>query len=522
MRNSKSQPELRLTGTYVGIEARRNCRKELIKTHFRLGDSKADFGTTHKGTFQAGDVRAVTAEHDPGHRATHFALGDDPKSMGVETEHLWRFKRYNSKPERLNAEVQKDLTMHHFELGSHAKEFSSTTNSTFTPQLQPSDPKQLQDIERSKQNIRKHNYEFGSETGPTISITKSDYTPKKTQGWSKDPALQDRVKDLRSSHFKQGVDMPDYNSTHSLHFTGKPGLPATLSKAEKDDLRKQHFELGTDAPTLASQTQDVYANKGVAKPDFNEDAMKDLRKTHFKLGHDKGMYVPTSTDHKLLRPGVYTAPTRDGMLRKTHFMLGNDPAKWKTSYGVATNSTGGACAVPFRSRDSDKASHFSMGTDPAVTQTVAASDYQPHSLGSRGTLDPAVVTNMRNHHYVAGPGDREFKPMSTEYGSTTGAPGSMDPKALKFLRGTHFAFGHDPSDFGTSTGSLGQRTGSASKLDPAMLKDLRSHHSNLGSGNMDLKTTYRGAYNWVQPIADRNYHCSFHRMPAKPGEQAAG
>ena len=506
----------------MGIAARRNCRKELIKTHFRLGDSKPDFNTTHKGTFQPSEGRAATTDHDPGLRSSHFALGEDPRSMGVETEHQWRFKRYNSKPERLNQEVQKDLTQHHFEFGSHAKEFSSTTNSTFTPQLQPTDPKQLQDIERSKQNIRKHNYVFGSDYGPTVSITKSDYTPKKTQGWSKDPALQERVKDLRSSHFKQGEDKPDYNSTHALHFTGQQGPPAALSQEEKDDLRRQHFELGTDAPTLASQAQAVYANNGAAKPDFNEEAMKDLRKTHFKLGHDKGMYEPTSSEHKLLRPGVYTAPTRDGMLRRTHFSLGNDPAKWKTSYGVASNLEGGACAVPFRSRDSDKASHFAMGSDPAVTQSVAASDFKPLPLGSRCTVDPTVVTNMRNHHYVAGPGDREFKPMSTEYGSLTGMPGSMDPKALKFLRGTHFAFGHDASDFGTSTGSLGLRTGSASQLDPVMLKDLRSHHSNLGAGNMDLKTTYRGAYNWVQPVADKNYRCSFHRVVSKPGEQAAG
>ena len=525
MRNTKSQPELRLTGTYVPVVARRNCRKELVKTHFRLGDYNPDFGTTHQGNFQPSATCGANFERDPGLRNTHFALGDDPKSMAIETEHLWRFKRYNTKPERLNQEVQKDLTKHHFELGSHGPEFSSTTNSTFTPQLQPTDPKQLQSIEKSKQNIRKHNYHFGDDPATTLTIMKSDYTPKKGQGWSKDPALQDRVKDLRSSHFKQGVDMPDYSTTHARDFTGKQGPPAALSAEEKEDLRKHHFDLGTDQPTMASQAKATYANKGTAKPDFNEDAMKDLRATHYKLGYDQGTYEPASRDYKLLRPGVYTAPTRDGALRKTHFTMGADPNKWKTTYTVATEQPGGTKAVPLRGRDTDKASHFSMGTDPTVTESVAASDYKPPGMDSRGIVDPKVVGNMRSHHYVAGPGDREFRPMSTEYGSTSGPPGNMDPKALKFLRGTHFALGQDPGDFATTSGNLGLRSGSASHLDPWMLKDLRSHHSNIGEGDMDMKTTYRGAYNWVQPIPDIHYRCSFYRIKRPKGDvgqQAAG
>ena len=513
MRTSKSQPELRLVGGFVGNPCRQKRAREIAQTHFKLGDTQPDFSTTHKQTFAGGPVRVGTAGVELGLRKSHFALGEDPKSMAVESEYDWRFRKYGAKgePAKLNEEVKEDLRKHHFELGSAGQEFSSTTNSTFTPQLQDADA--LQSVD--PQAIRKHNYIFGTDPSQPQSIMKSDYGPKRAENWREDSALQDRVKDLRSSHFKYGTMDPDFHSTNSVQFTGQPGGPAGLSEKEKEDLRKQHFDFGTDPPMMASQSMATFEGKGKGKTGLNIEAMKELRTTHFKLGHDPLNYDQTSTDYKQQRVGLSTAPTRDGALRRTHFTMGNDPNKWATTYNLTTSHKKPVENAPARDRHADKMSHFYLGSDVEPMQTVAKGDYHAHSMESRGLLDPGVVTNMRSRHYGEVGGDREFRPMSTEYGAQMGKPGSIDPTALKFLRSTHFVYGHDPPAFATTSSAFSSTGGPPSKLDPEMLKDLRRNHSTLGVGGSELKTTYLGAYNWVQPVYDKTFPCTFSKSKLK-------
>ena len=477
--------------------------RDLRHTHFQLGGSAPSYETAHQHQFKPSPAAPPGAATSSRTREAHFSLGAGP--LRGESEMAAKF-RGQSVEHRvvLTQEAKNELRSHHFGMGSDKPTYMTHHKEVYGPK-QPDLNVSLDSAARVK-NVRKAHFQLGTDDLVTASIAKSDFTPKTVEKVEEEKFLAEMRKDLRVSHFDVGNTPQTFVSTARKDFAGVYGPSAALNTSEKDNLRREHFVLGTAKADLMTVSKDSYTAKHEGRQELSIEKLQDLRSSHFILGQSDPSYQPTShLVHKGPGPVAPAPGTHIAAIRQSHFALGTDLNAWKTVYHTTHQPSGPQPVEYSDGAAKARVSHIVMGGGPAIAESTSHQDYKRSISAQPNRLSPENEKSLRGHHFQLGlDPSAHYAPISKGYGVPGGQPSYLDAERKKDLQATHFQYGSENPVFVTRNSQTYANKGGS--VSPERAKNTRESHFDLGENRAGTwRTTYKGTYNWIQPVPDRSY-----------------
>lgn len=479
-----------MEGKFITKPQRQKFVNEIKKTHFKLGNYKPEVYNKEKPltpdvVLKANSLAGLM-------RATHFELGTDKQVKASETTSRFLPVKVSHSP-YVVPDVSIDLRKTHYSLGSYKEAMSSTARSAQVTVGERAD------VVMTTEFSRAHHFKYGTDKPESTSITARDFT-KKSIPLNAAEEVKAIKTELQKTHFSIGSEQPNYHTTSHQSFTAKP---AQYEKASLD-LQKEHFKLGTDKPSFSTISKSAQSNFAQGKQEFKEEVLKDLRQSHFTLGTSKSEYIKTSEDFKGGKP-ENSEKLEDSRLRKTNFTLGNFSKPWRSNYKDSHSNDLASFAVSTRDRNTDKASHFTLGNSKNEFETVHNEDFKAFNVEK--VTDNKWGEYLRKHHFDMGQEKGNFESQNRGYGKLDAGKVEKNSELKNDLRVSHFLLGNDKRKMVTTNQKVFKGLISAKSVQ--CLEKVHGKHSYRdGDGKFVGDTEQRSRFNWIKPVADNNFKFS--------------
>lgn len=336
----------------------------------------------------------------------------------------------------------------------------------------------------------------------------------------------DTLRDLRGTHYKLGneYDNNQYISEGSKVYlsiiiqwgnTVKGVQPEHLNEEKLNDLRRTHFSLGNDNNNYESLNTLSYKKpKERGRGDLEEGLLHDLRREHFTLGSDANNYLSTShASHIKYKPDEVDEVAKQELLRDLracHFNLGSEGKHYETTnYMPSYDGFKPPDHLDLKLRNS----HWGLGDESLnyKTETMEMSKKIPkkgdlldsvneqdrltnkHEIGMTRTIykEPpptakvSITVGTDHVNYLTESND-SYRPIPADYKV------ARNPK----LWNTHWKIGDSKLDYKTTNyqKNLYKEGFEPSELNTEKKNDLRRVHYSLGDEGGNFETTYNAAY----------------------------
>lgn len=254
----------------------------------------------------------------------------------------------------MGAELKKDLSGSHFNLGTDSAPMQSIAQANFVPMR--AETQNMNEQKRIRNAMRQVYLTMGNDrtTYESNSAAAYKHPPMALFKEGADGDERQRKKnEVDRAHFIMGVEdattvaARECSLQHESMRSALQGIDYSkltgMSAEVKADLRKSHFQLGNDDVTVLSNAQRSYTRPPKNVPAaMDEEQLKDLRAHHFTFGDDdystrtfgpSGL-TTTAQDQQQYHGRVKAAldPAMKKDLQAVHFTLGTQGGADKSSY----------------------------------------------------------------------------------------------------------------------------------------------------------------------------------------------
>lgn len=425
--------------------------KNIRKSHIQINpaDAKGNVISEFKAKYPAHDVgkAAVSLSQvtQADLRRHHFELGNFSGALVSSTHSA--FVPLHSKSD---AQLQKDIQLqkqnirkHNFEFGEHAPTLESVTHHDYGPKTAEGWGSEER-LKQFKRDLRTSHFQVGGVSQTYVSTAMRDYNPKETA------ARQPAQMHLRKEHFSLGEEGRPLASTSHLAFVPMGEGKQQLNEEKLRDLRSSHFTLGGDQVAYQPVSHATHSRQPLAATAPIKDV--GLRKSHFQLGADGNSWTTVYQRTHLGRTDGQVRAQRDRNADKaSHLTVGTDgvPMVSVNQSTFRPHTTGQKGQLdPALAKDL-RTHHFQLGPE-AVRYKPISKDYTG-AYAEPGTMDAALKKDLRSHHFSYGQeGAALVSRNQVDFQKRTAESAKMDPRLMKNLRGNHFDIGENAHLYGTT------------------------------------------------------------------------
>ena len=435
------------TGNPADQEYIKNIRKSHI--HIHPPDAKANGVSEFKAKYPPHDVGSaavsISQETRADLRKHHFELGHSSSAMLSTMQNAFTPQQTQMDAQTLKAiQLQmQNIRKHNFQFGGEPVPFQSVTQHDYGPKTAEGWGSEER-LKQFKGDLRTSHFQVGNVSQTYMSTAMKDSSPKTA------PTRPPAQMHLRKEHFTFGVDGRPMASTSHLAFTEKEDGMQQLNEEKLRDLRSSHFILGGDQVTYQPVSHATHVPKPIAAIAPIHDV--GLRKSHFKLGEDGNTWSTVYQRTHLGRSETQAQAQRDRNADKaSHLTVGTDGAPMvsvnQAAYRPHTTGEPGKLD-PALAKDL-RTHHFQLG--PGGNHYKPISKDFAGQPGAPGMMDPAIKKDLRSHHFTYGHERDSFVSRNqVDFQARHGETSKLDPALMKNLRRNHFDIGENANLYGTT------------------------------------------------------------------------
>ena len=249
--------------------------------------------------------------------------------------------------------------------------------------------------------LKQEHFVLGTDN-PTMSSTNVQFFTKKANG--KQDLNEEKMSDLRSSHFELGKEQACYSLTSNLSRNLKPQTAAPNMKAyvTEGTIRNTHFTLGNEGSDWKTSYNKTHLSPPSQVFFEKSDSHKHLSSS-LKFGSVK---IPISNSQASFQPIIQKKQEKPDtnlmkQLRSSHFSLGNGKNSFQTTSSQFGAVTGEPSKIDKNIIKDLRSSHFKYGSDPIQLLSTNNKDFT-YQKPEPTTLNIDLAKNLRKTHFKIG------------------------------------------------------------------------------------------------------------------------
>ena len=253
--------------------------KELRKSHLTIGNSSNNYRISEfKYSYSPHQHQGLHAEYVKNDLRKHnMILGTTGINYNTTTSVNFKGGPANIQHVKSAQQIERNLRKHHFNLGTD----DMTKNSTFGADFVKRDSEKTEQFDNLKQDLTKSHFELGR----APIMMKTTFQHEFTENSKQETAPKISTANLRKEHFTLGNDRQQMSSTNTQFFTAKTEGKQDLNQEKLNDLRSSHFILGKASPSYSLASK--FAKPKTASPEVHQlSSGISIRDTHFTLGNE--------------------------------------------------------------------------------------------------------------------------------------------------------------------------------------------------------------------------------------------
>lgn len=425
--------------------------KNIRKSHIQInpGDAKTSGLSEFKAKYPPHDVGKAAVLLSQATQADlrrhHYEFGYSPGTL-VSSTHSAYVPLHSKSDPKMQKDVQlikQNIRKHNFEFGAEVPNLESVTHHDYGPKTAEGWGTEER-LKQFKGDLRTSHFQVGGVSQTYVSTAMKDYSQK--EGAAPKPAEMH----LRKEHFTLGGESRPMASTSHLAFVPQGEGKQQLNEEKLRDLRSSHFILGGDQVAYLPVSHATHGRQQLTATAPIKDV--GLRKSHFKLGEDGNTWSTVYQRTHLGKTDGQVQAQRDRNADKaSHLTVGTDgaPMVSVTQSTFRPHTTGQAGQLdPAMAKDL-RTHHFKLGPE-AVSYKPISKDYTG-AYAEPGAMDAALKKDLRSHHFSYGQeGAALVSRNQVDFQKRAAENAKMDPLLMKNLRGNHFDIGENARLYGTT------------------------------------------------------------------------
>ncbi len=280
---------------------------------------------------------------------------------------------------------------------------------------------------------------------------------------------------MRGHNFDFGGDNNHFVSTHNATYQDN-GMSQNTEKGKSEEIRKTHFTLGGQSATMMTEFQREFIKKEAGQQQNSKDTARGFQNTNFQLGDDAPQKISSSHIHYANYGGGPEILNTEKLhqLRATHFTMGDHPEVTQSVSRTAFSAKN----VPYEKQAKNfQKSNFALGDGPNMYATTYNATTGPAANSGAKPAEPCENRSYKSSFDI-GHGNRfngqtQFQ---TAFTPKDHANVRADPKFIAKIKENHFEIGEQPKMPGQYTTNYNAAyIGGDPKLFTAKLDEARKN-----------------------------------------------
>lgn len=461
--------------------------KETRNTHFVLGKNPSEYTTTHKNNYKDSIAKPLPSGNSFDKNLSHIQISHENYTQHI-TESSAKYRSYSEEPR-----PKPIKPFHSLHITQSPGTYITTSGQYKKYQIEKIDYKanQLQ-----KKNFRKHHFNLVDNLVKTNGVpVNSDFTYHK-------PTVGMSAKEIKEKNTKASIknDKAGFYVTtnHNQFSPKKPGTPSKIKK-----LDSSNFQFPGDTSLIVSMNHLSYTPKHNGSNALPDNKLIDLKSSHINLGDSPKSY--TLSSHHQHTQNATPDPIRVPFMSPMPMTLGSDPANYISNYHTDYINRPSPKKDNYAKKYENKSNiNLGEGKNVLISQTHSVHKYAsapPNRLSYENQKD------LKAHHFFIGQGYGDYHTTAQGYGVGKGEfVDNSKQKSLK-MKNSNWSFGNHSAQMVSDFKKEFEWKGTNAKQEFDH-KNVRKSHFRIGDEKNDWKTSYKGNYNWIQPVPDKSYKIS--------------